>query len=467
LNFDGPRLITQGKTSLPVRWGFALVPLASATGFQLMAVLGLRFMTDSLAIPAALAGAIFALVKIWDGIADPMVGFLSDRTKTRFGRRLPYVLAGSILMPLCILGFFAAPSLGSTMLMAGFIAIILMLHGTAYSLVYVPMSCMSVEATDDYHERSVILTYKSNGQNVSNVLGSTLPPWLLVLWSASRAGHAKMGLTIAALILVLGLAGVAMLRNARATRAPTVQTGNLWGQAVMAWRNKPFRMLVLVHVIFMIGVATAMTSNAYFTRYILHRTDAWLGMFYIFMTTGLIVAMPIWMRISRKLDKKRTYTIALTLYGLGVGSWYFSGPSEPYWMLGAQALYVGVVMSGVVLMAQSMITDAIRYDYIRTGQRREGAFSGFISLIDKFSGAIGLAGMGFMLSKMGYTSSHGGGSMQSSGAAFGIMMSFAIIPALTSFVAVLLLQLYTLKESDLVETVSLGRPLEPAATPLV
>lgn len=440
------------RLSPTIGWAFALGGAATAASNQVVVVLLLRYLTDDLAVSAGLAALLFALTKIYDGFVDPLVGYVSDRTETRWGRRRPFMFASAILMPLSIVGLFAVPNIASPTLMAIYLGFMLMLHGTAYSLYFVPSAAMSVEVTDDYHARSTLLTTKMYGFFIGQVLGSSVPPWLLAAWGGGRAGHAQMAVVIAVLIGLMALVSVPMLRMARSTARPIGLTDKIRGQLKVAWTNKPFRTMVFVHIVFMIGVATASSSNAYFTRYVLHRTDAWLGSFYIFLTIGNAVALPGWLWLSKRIDKKNAYALALGLYGLAVLSWMLAGPGDTLVLLGIRVTLIGAAMSGVVMIAQSMLTDAVRYDYIRTGLRREGAFSGFMSLIDKLSSATGLMMMGSLLASMGYAAGKsGGGQVQSTAAVSAIYISFALVPALTALVSLLLLRGYKLTEADLRE----------------
>ncbi|HWU03095.1 MAG TPA: MFS transporter [Novosphingobium sp.] len=463
----------QGLVSRPVQVAFALGAAATAACNQIVVVLLIRFLTDNLAMSAALAALLFAVTKVYDGIVDPLVGYASDRTSTRWGRRLPYLLAAGILMPLSILGLFAPPIHQSGWVLTAWVGFMLLVHGTAYSLYTVPSGAMSVEVTDGYHDRSVLMTVKMYGFFAGQIIGSSLPPWLLAAWGGGREGHAGMAMVLAAIVGLMALVSVPLLRGARATRDARKSGGTakgLFGQLGIAWGNRPFRVMVMVHVVFMVGTATASSSNAYFTRYVLQRTDAWLGAFYIFLTLGNWLAMPAWLWLSRRIDKKATYVTALLLYGLGVLSWMVAGPADPLWLLGLRVTLIGAAMSGVILLAQSMLTDAVRYDYVVHGLRREGAFTGIMSLVDKLSSAAGLVAMGSLLSAMGYAGGRGGAAVLANPEALtGIYWCFSLIPALMAFGAVLMLRGYRLTEADLAEPGEIGPgetgPVAHAAEP--
>jgi GPH family glycoside/pentoside/hexuronide:cation symporter len=441
---------TARSTSRVVMLGLAMGYAAIAAGNQMITVFLIRFLTDDLSIAPAIAAAMFAAVKLYDGFVDPIVGYTSDRTESRWGRRRPYLLASAILTPIALLGVFAMPDIASPTWRIIYLMAMLALHGTAYSLYVVPASAMIVEATDDYHARSTILAWRTYGGFAGQLLGSTVPSWILASIGGDRSGHANMVMVVAAIVLALGIVSVPMLRQVRGTKRIASSEDGFLRQLLMAWRSKPFRTMIIVHIVFMMGTATVMSSNALFTRYVLQRTDAWLGSFYIFMTLGNVLAVPLWLRLSKRLDKKTTYILALSTYGLGVLSWTLAGPGDSLFILSLRVFLIGAVMAGVVLMAGSMLTDAVRYDYVQSGKRREGAFTGFMSLVDKTSSAAGLTGMGLVLSAMGYASSGGTApKAQSAETIWAITISFSVFPALMAFLAIFLLRGYNIREADL------------------
>ena len=442
--------------SWSVRAGFVLVPLSHSAGMNLITLLAFRYLTDNLAISAALAGALFAIVKVYDGILDPALGALSDRTRTRWGRRLPFLLAGGLLMPVTVVMVFDAPEFAASWQLQAYVALALVLHATAYTALTIPGMAMAVEVTDDYHERSALMSFRVLGNSLGVLLGSTLPAWLLSRWGATRDGHAQMAWVVAAVLVVVAVAAVVALRGARQTTgnpAATPGAGPAFAkQFRLAWNNEPFRRLAIAHVFVLIGTVVTSVGNAYYTKYVLARDDGWLGTYYVFATIGVVGSMLPWLHIARRLGKKFCYMAGLAGFGIVHLSWLLATAAEPYPLLIARALLAGVASGAMILFAYSMLSDAIRYDYIRTGLRREGAFAGLTSLMDKLSAAAGIAGVGAFLSLMGYHSSaSGSAATQSASAVLAINISYTIVPAVCMVVALLVVRSYRLDESMLVE----------------
>ena len=432
-----------------VRAGYGLGAVGGGACAQVTAVLLLRFLTDNMGVPAALAGAVLGLLQIYEAILNPVVGIASDNTRSRWGRRIPYLLAGAVLLPTSVFLLFAMPKLPGLADTALLLLATLVLYGAAYTVWTVPFAAMGAEMTNDYHERSVIMSYRSYGGSAGLMLGSTLPAWLLVAWGATRTGHAKMGLTIALISIVSGLCAVFLLRRARFTVAAPGKRLSLLEQGRIVWNNRPFRTIAISHIVFLFGVATVAGSNAFFTRYVLRTTDVWLGTFYIVLMAGNLVSIPFWLWLSKRIDKKATYMWSMTAYGLLHLTWLLAHAGEPMPILVGRVFLLGMAMSGVILMGYSMLADAMRYDFLKSGMRLEGAFSGVNSVIERCSAAMGVAAMGLILGAVGYKASVHGAVHQGPAVIWGIYANFALIPAASALFSLVFMMNYKLREEDL------------------
>ncbi|WP_169798361.1 MFS transporter [Sphingomonas soli] len=437
-----------GKTSRRVRIGFLLGAIGPAAGLQIVTILMLRFLTDSLAMTAATAGLLLAIVKIYDGLIDPAIGVASDRTSGKWGRRRPWMLGGAVILPVSVAALFSVPMFASSYPVA-IVLVLLLIHGTAYSMFVVPYTAIGSEVCDDYHERSVLMSYRVYGGALGLLVAATGAPWLLALWGPTAEGHAMMGVTIGVIIAVVGLAAAMILP---ASGAPAAQRTVLSARKrlALAWQNRPFRLILLSHVSFQIAVAATVSSTAFFSRHVLLLSDLWLGSFYGLKVVGNIISMPMWLWIAKRFDKRNAYIAALAAYGLFNLSWLFATPEDWIGLVLIRMFIIGVAMGGVILLGYSVVTDIMRYDNVQTGLRREGAFAGAISLIDKISAAVGVALIGYFLTASGYVSSASGhGSRQSAEALTAIYIAFAAVPGIASLISMATIFGYSLKERDL------------------
>jgi GPH family glycoside/pentoside/hexuronide:cation symporter len=454
-----------------IRVGSLLIPLGHAAGQNVVTVLGLRFMTDSLAISAGTAGLIFALVKIYDGFLDPTVGAWSDRSRSRWGRRLPFLFAGGLAMPLGVMMLFGAPDFGSLLLTQLFVTLALMIHASGYTLMTIPGFAMVVESSANPDERARLMAWRTYGNAIGALLGSTLPTWLLGMIGPSRESHLILAVLVAAIVFVATLAAVRLLRNApRTTPAPETgprQRFALWRQLILIWANKPFKVLAIAHVFLLFGTVIGSATLAYFTRVVLKVGDQVLGTYFMVSTIAMVVSMPLWVAGSRRLGRRGCYMTALAVYGFNHLSWLLAAQGEPMVAIGARAIIAGVAGGGMILCAYALLSDAVRYDFIRSGERREGSFAGITTLLDKLSSAASLAGLGVFLSAMGYVSSASGvAAAQSSGAVTAIMLCESVIPALAMAGAFITMCFYKLDADELAATEAATAPtVDPASAP--
>jgi GPH family glycoside/pentoside/hexuronide:cation symporter len=430
-----------------VRLGFMLGALGPSLGFQLVIVLMLRFMTDSLAIPAAVAGGLLAATRIFDAIVDPLIGWASDKTRTRIGRRRPWFLAGAVLLPISAAALFNVPIMaaGAT---EGFLALFLIMNAVGYSAFTVPYVASVAEIAGDYHERSVLMSFRIYGQTFGLMLASSVAPWLLAAWGAGRAAHGKMAWIMAAVLMASLALAVRLIPEPAADARVQPKLG--FGRRVaLAWDNKPFRLVILAHIGFQIGVGAVLVTTAYFSRQVLHVSDVWLGAFFLSKTIGNLVSVHPWLWIAKRFDKKATFVASLIAYGLLNLSWMVAGAGEPMAVMFGRMFLIGVAMGGCILMQSAVIADVIRYDSVRTGLNQGGTFSGVASFVDKSFQAAGVALVGYLLSSMGYVATtHGAHVQQSPSAITAIYIGFSVIPAVAACACVLAMWGYRLKRED-------------------
>lgn len=436
-----------------IRFGSFFVPLAHAAGQNVVTVLGLRFLTDNTGLAAGAAGLIFALVKIYDGLLDPAVGAWSDGARTRWGRRLPFLALGGIAMPLGLAMLFGVPDFASILWTQLFVTVALALHASGYTLLTIPGFAMLIESSPDPKERTRLMAWRTYGNAIGTLLGSTMPAWLLAFFGADRRGHMIVALAVGGVVFASVMIALRLLARAPRTVPPSdaPRAYHLGRQARLAWANKPFRILAIAHIFLLFGTAIGSAAMAYFSRYVLKVGDGALGNYFVASTAAMVLSMPIWVRLSNTVGKKPCYMMAMAGFGLAHLSWLVAGPGEPMVGMVLRAVANGFSGGGMILCAYALLSDAVRYDYVQSGQRREGAFAGFTTLFDKLSGASAIAAMGALLSAMGYVSSSGGAVVQQSEQAiFAVMLCVAVVPALSMLAAILTMTRYHLDPSSLV-----------------
>jgi GPH family glycoside/pentoside/hexuronide:cation symporter len=430
--------------TLHLGWGIGTLGAALLlNGFSFMA---LFYLTTEIGIGAALAGTLLAIAKLWDVVANPTLGWLSDRTDTRWGRRRPYLLVGGLVSGLSFAFLFSlADTPFKDSLPVVFLALVLV--GTGYTLFNVPYMAMPAEMISDYHERSKLTAYRVFFVAIGTVIGGAAAKKLVESFGGGTEGFADYGMLVGALIFVFmavtffGTAGApASVRTT--TTLPALE------QLKLGFANRPFAALLWIKLTQLMGLASGTATAIFVVQYVMQKPKPgdWILLLGLVATSVQILAIPLWLRISRKLDKPKTYAIATVIYVCTVLTWWLSGPDETVWQFGARAAVQGFTAAGLLLMGQSMLPDAIEYDYRRTGLRREGVFSGLYSVVEKFAFAIAPAIVGFTLAWWGFEpkSAHVGDA-----AVQGVRVAAAFLPSTYFALSLIGIALYGLNEKAL------------------
>ncbi|MBT8445598.1 MAG: glycoside-pentoside-hexuronide (GPH):cation symporter [Gammaproteobacteria bacterium] len=429
--------------SLGLRIGWGIGSLGSATLLNAISLLVLFYLVTILGMEPALAGLLVFLGKIYDMITDPLMGIVSDRTRSRFGRRRPWLLAGGLISALSMVMLFTPTSLDGGALI-GYVVAALLLYATGYTMFNVPYLAMPAEMTTDPFERSRLMSFRVVFASVGILIGAAAAPVLIDWLGGGATGFARMSWIVGAIILFATVTCFATTGNARSTEQ-TETRESIREQLRTAAQNRPFMVLILSKLMQLIGVASTMSALLFLVTVILRRPESSLGIFGIASTLGTMAAMPVWLAASRRFGKRNTYALAITLYLPTVLSWLLSTPEESMTWFVLRGVVMGVATGGILLMAQSMLPDSIEQDFRLTGLRREGAFSAVYSFVEKTAFAFGPLVVGSLLSLMGFDRE--AGAEQTPGALLAIQLAAAVIPAIMGGVSALVLIGYRLDET--------------------
>jgi GPH family glycoside/pentoside/hexuronide:cation symporter len=190
----------------------------------------------------------------------------------------------------------------------------------------------------------------------------------------------------------------------------------------------------------------------FFFQRILNEPNSVLGTYFFGQSTMYLAAPSLWLWLSRRIGKKRTFLTALAISVPAWLSWYLAGAGEPLVLVYLRAVIIGASGSGVILMGQSMLPDTMEYDFRRTGLRREGIFAALYTTVEKLSGAIGVALVGALLGWSGYLQSRGADVQQPESALWAIRVIMAWLPTLITLAGILALLAYDLDEAKLAAT---------------
>jgi len=430
--------------SVCIGWSLGTLGL---TTFMVGSYLLLRFMTDYMAVPPAVAGTIFALAKIYDGVADPIIGSLSDRSRSRWGRRRPFLLGGAVACAITFMLAFNAPVVSTEAGAIAMLSALLLLHATSYAIFAVPYMAMPAEMTDRPAERSKLMSLRVINGSFGNLLGGWATASLIAFFGGGLAGHRAMGIVIGLVIFVIMIACFQLTRGARLREAEGQDHIPYRQQIAGAVRNRPFVMLQAAKLMLLSAAGLHTASAAFFVQRRLEMSDAWLGTIYATLTIGTVVAQPLWLMLARRFGKRRAYMVGGLFTAVTWLAWAPFGPGTPGWVIVAIGLAAGLGNGGIVMISQSMLPDTMEYQYRSTGQRIEGSFAGLYIMVEKLGQAIGASLTGIILGLFGYVQARAGAAVvQPASAVTGIMLCYCVFSTLFLLASVAIMYFYPLDE---------------------
>jgi GPH family glycoside/pentoside/hexuronide:cation symporter len=404
-------------TKLPLRivLGWGIGSIATATMYQANTVLLLRYLVDYVGLAAAFAGAVIGFSKIYDAIVDPFIGILSDRTRSRWGRRRPFILFGGLVSAVSFAALFGAADIDDLTLRNAIAIVALLVNTSGYALVSIPHLSMPTEMTTDFHERTFVMSFRVGALAFAQLSGTVLGPWLILRYGGGAHGHAVMGLVLALIIVAGTVICFFATRGAPATQATAAASRHTaWEKIRLALGNKPFISLMACKFAALMSLGWYFALLPFLFTTVTKAGYGRLGFYFFFQGIAMLCSQPFWVWLSHLIGKKRGFYVATTLYGLGIATWSLALPGEPVGFTVARALFIGVMGGGTLLAATALLPDAIAHDFDRTGLRREAVFAGVYTIVEKASAAIAAALIGLALGLAGYVQATAGGEQPES-----------------------------------------------------
>ncbi len=387
-----------GRLPPSLIFGWGIGSLGASTLHNGISFLALFYLSAVLGLDPAVAGTLILVAKVYDIATDPLMGWLSDHTRSRWGRRRPWLLAGALVSAAAFVLLFNPPfQSGPGLLIAAVTA--LLLYATGYTLFGIPYLAMPAEMTDDYDERSRLMSARTICLTLGILAGGALAPVLVGAFGGGQIGYARMSWVMGGIILAAMLACFAGTRQARGTDAPAAPAvgtpGSPWRSAL---GNRPFVTLIVAKFCHLVGVAVSMGSLIFLVTTVLDREASAMGGFVLASATGSILSMPLWLAVSRRTGKRNTYLLAVVCYLPALFSWLLAAASEATAVFLIRGFLTGLATGGLTLAAQAMLPDTIEHDFHRTGLRREAMFAAVYSVAEKLASATGPFLLGFVLS---------------------------------------------------------------------
>ncbi|GAB7040735.1 MULTISPECIES: MFS transporter [Catenuloplanes] len=425
-----------------VHVGYALGSLTTGAFGTVPGLLLLPYLTDTLGVAAGLAGLLVLLPKAWDVLINPLAGRLSDRTRTRWGARRPYLLVAGLGVALLFAAIFAAPfdtgsaggtenaenaggGAGST----AYVAVAFLATATAYAFFQVPYVAMPAELTADRAERTRLLTWRVAVLALAILVSGALAPLVVTAGGGGIPGHRWMGGFVGVLIAAGAVGAFLGTAGAPAGRVRESEA-SLRAQVRTAIANRAFTRLLIVFVVQAVGIATVLAGVNYFAAQVLRRPDDGPTLLFAAFVGPALLVMPLWRRVGARAGKARAFTIASLLFAAGALA-LVAAPVLPPVAVYLIVAVMGAGYAGEQVFAMALLPDRIADDEARTGKRQAGVFTGLWTAGETFGLALGPGVFALVLALFGYVSSDTGQAAAQSGTArLGVLLGFTVLPAL-------------------------------------
>ncbi|MFE5622368.1 MFS transporter [Streptomyces virginiae] len=417
-----------------LRFGYASGSLVTATFTTLPGLLLLPYLTDTLGVGAALAGLVVFVPKAWDALLNPLVGRASDRTRTRWGARRPYVLWGGLAMAAAFALTFAGPLPGTAG--AWFTAAGYLLTATAFAFFQVPYVAMPAELATRDEDRMRLVGGRVAVIGVAALVTGAAGPALIDAGGGGLAGHRWAGV-FGAVVIALGavwvFAGTSGSVPPAGVRAADSEPG-LRRQFAAARANPSFAALLWCAVVQSAATGVLLAGAPYFADHVLRDSASGVGPLVVAFVAPNLLTVPLWSRLRGR----RGHALASALFAAGC-LLLLAAPVLPDPAVLAVMALAGTGHAGQLLFLYAMLAQCTA----RTERRRAGVLSGLFTTGEGLGVAAGPFAYGLVLQLSGYVSSGTGrAAEQTATAELGLLAGFAALPALATVAAVALLRGY-------------------------
>ena len=389
------------KLNLKTRLGYGIGDIAICLYWSGVGLYLLYFYTDVVGISPSLAGLIYGLGMFWDAITDPFMGYMAERTRTKWGVYRPYLLFGNIPLALSFILLFWVPPLEGGALFF-FLLFANLLHRTCFTLVSVPFSSLTPRITSDSQERTNLTGFRMLGaQTGTNLMALLAFP--IIFWVGGE--DESLGFVVLACVAgltALGIHAITFLTVKEPENDQGIERvgGSLSEAARAIGKNGPFWLVFSATLI--VGITTIFFGNnlIYYTKYALNLHE---HQGTILFTSGIVafLSIPIWWIISNNIGKKLTWLISssITLIALLV---FYLYKIDTLMELLFLVAFIGFGSGAGGILFWSMLPDTIEYGEVRTGVRSESSLYGFMTFAQKGSIAFAIIILGIVLDFIGF-----------------------------------------------------------------
>lgn len=399
----------------------------------------LFFLTDVVGINISLAGWAIFIGRTWDYINDPLFGYISDRTRTRWGRRRPFLLFGPIPYAIFFIMMWWKPPFQGDIALVAYYTIVYVFYDAAATMIYMPYFALTPELTSDYDERTSLTSVRAFFSLFGSLVAFTIPLLIVKNFSPGNANNVLIMGVIFGITSAIPIWFVFLSSHERPEFMNQRQPG-LRESILASLNNRPFLFSAAIYLFTWVSIDILQASILYFIIHVVNQENNNV----IIMASIFVIAMfalPLWTWVSHRLNKRIAYIIGVAFLAVVLLVLVTLSPSTPMYFIIFLCILAGIGISAAHVMPWSIIPDTIEYDELKTGERHEGMFYSFISLSQKVASSFAILLVAQLLSATGYIQN---GSQQPASAVLGIRIVMGPLPALMLCIGIIFAILYPL-----------------------
>ena len=437
-------MLTHTRTlSVGQKAGWGLADMGIVVFVIVKQLLVLSFLTNYLNVPVGIAGLLTTSVLIFDIITDPIVGYLSDQTHSRWGRRVPWMVIGALILSGGIIGLFGVPQslslLGTIIWVGGFFA----LATVGFTMVAIPYGATAGEMTQDPKERSTMMGFRMAFASVGILLGGAVIPQLA---GGTREGHFIAAIYVAPIIILSIWGSLWSTRTAPRILSPSAR--GFMSTWLLVFKNKPFVILVCLYGIMTLAIALITAGLPFAAIYLIFDSGnsllspastalGILSLLFACFVFGSILSQAFWVWMSARLGKVGALIFGLVIYIILLIAIFVNLPSVDIMLMAILFVVAGMTNGAYQQIPWAIYPDLMDITRSESGDAIEGAFSAIWLFGQKVANAIAPLILSLILALFGWRESGEGFTDQVPEALRALQNSITILPAFILALAIL------------------------------
>jgi GPH family glycoside/pentoside/hexuronide:cation symporter len=427
------------QLSWAVIWAYSLPRIAFGIMGALFATYFMKFSTDVLLIAPAAIGSLIAASRLWDAFSDPMAGYLSDRTNSRFGRRRAWMFFAAIPMGFGLMMIWSPPNFVEGLALVLWMGLALLVYETASTAFFVPHGAIGIELTPNYHERTRLYGWS----HVIGAIGSILG--LVSLYFMDIAEDKRSYAFFLSMFAGFCVTAI-VLWSTKILPERVDYQGRGGGDVTRSFgdvfRNPHARLLLVVYAVETFGAASIGLLVPYLLEYVIVGMEGMMVPILLVYTIPQFIFTPMWIRLSRTFGKKALWAFTMWLNAAVFVGFFFALDHQPLiWFL---SFMLGFASGCGAVVAPAIKADVIDYDEYLTGERKEGTYYAVWNLVRKGAASVTALVTGFVLQFTGFEPN----VEQSEAVQLAMRSLFALLPATCYIIGAIMFIRFSFNEAE-------------------